>query len=506
MRHLTVFFMCILALAVGFAVEDDLSMEGFLPANTTVFVKTEPIANLIVSAKNIISLVDGKSSSEITEQINTFKNKTGIDPLDENALRKTGLDTKRRIAFASLPSEEPCVLLPVSNGETFGRAFVEIMLKMNDEPDKRDLYPAITSYKNHKISQLGKDIFVAEVNKFFVVAYSGEQIRSVIDMPLQAKNTSLSQDPVYLSYLKQKNSNLKTIHAFIRGSYASGSSFKDDFVSSIDYILLGASIEKNKLLFQLGASLDKKDSAVKALLDFFSTGLTNLALHDSDSQVYSFIALNLNSLETLPDGPANRPKLLYQMLSTHVKETYGIDFKEDFSMYSKGVFNIMVGDIIKNENVVFMPMTDASKSLALNRKIQEHLKKKYEPRNLFGYENVGSFGKAAYYFGDTGIKNYVYSDQRGFYVATSISLLNEAAKKPYITADGKKPFAIKVNDNMWGFSVIKKNTLWPLLTKQINAGSNVDMNNFMKRLGNIYMSGSRNDSFISLDTEILIEK
>ncbi|MCL2026415.1 MAG: hypothetical protein FWG92_06390, partial [Leptospirales bacterium] len=460
MKYITVFFMCILALAVGFAVEDDLSMEGFFPGETKVFVKTEPIADLIVSVKNIISLLDSKSSAEITEQINTFKNKTGIDPLDENALRKAGLDTKRRIAVAYLPSEEPCVLLPVSNGETFGRAFVEIVLKMNDDPQKRDLYPAVSSYKNHKISQLGKDIFVVAVNDFFAIAYSGEQIRAIVDISLQNKNAALSQNPAYLSYLKQKNNDLKTVHTFIRGSYASTSSPGDVIASSMDFILLGASIEKNKLLFQLGVSFNKSDPIINAVLGMFSTGATNLALYDTDSQLYSFLALNLNSLDALPDTPSlSKLKSLYHIISAYVKETYGVDFKEDFSMYSKGVFNIMIGDIIKNENAIFMPMTDASKSLALSKKIQEHIKKEYEPKNLFGYENVGSFGKAAYYFGETGVKNYIYSDQRGFYVATSISLLNAAVKKPYIAAAGK-PFGMKINDNMWGFSVIKKNTLW----------------------------------------------
>jgi len=504
MRYLAVFFMCVLVLTVGFAAEDDLSIESLLPGGTAVFVKTEPIADFTISVKNVISLLDKKSSAKITEQISLFKNKTGIDPLDEKALSNIGLDTKRRMAFAYLQDEEPCILLPVLNGETFGRAFVEIMLKMDNEPEKRDLYPAITSYKNHKVSQLGEDIFVAVVNNFFVITKSGKQIHSIIDMPLQNKNASFSQDPVYLSYSKQKNSNLKTLHIFIRGSYAlSAFNVGHEIAPSIGFVLLGLSVEKTKLLFQLGLLFNKTDSIINAVLNLFSTGATNLALYDSDSLLYTFLALNLNSLETLPDGPSfDKARDVYQMLCAYVKEAYGIDFKEDFTMYSKGVFNIMIGDIVKNENVIFMPMTDASKSLTLNRKIQEHLKKKYEPKNLFGYENVGSFGKAAYYFNEAGVKNYVYSDQRGFYVATSISLLNAAVKKPYIAAAGK-PFAMKVNDNMWCFSVIKKDALWPL-TSQIKDSDNDDINNFMKRLGNIYTSCSKNDSFVSFDAEISI--
>ena len=510
MRRLTVFFICMFALTVGFAAEDDLSIEALLPAGTSVFVKTEPIADFIVSAKNFISLFNKKSSAGITEKIDSFKSKTGIDPLNEDALRNIGLDTKRRAALAVLRDSEPLVFLPVSNGETFGRAFVEIMLKMDDSK-KRDLYPAITSYKNFKVSQIEKDIFAAAVNDFFVITNSGEKIHSIIDMSFRNKSAALSQDSDYLSYLKQRNNNVKTIHAFARGEAVlnDGMVLKSGhgkITSSVGFYLAGASIEKSKLLFQLGVSFNKDNPEVNALLNLFSAQSTNLALYDSDSLIYVFLSLNLNSLDTLPDEPSfEKAKGFYRMLCDFIKESYGIDFKEDFSMYSKGVFNSMIGDIIKKENVIFMPMTDASKSLALSRKIQEHLKKKYEPRNLFGYENVGSFGKAAYYFDDAGVKNYVYSDQRGFYVATSISLLNAAAKKPYIEAAGK-PFAMKINDNMWSFTVIKMDALRPMLVSLLGAGRNADFNDFINRLGNIYMSCSKNDSFVSVDTEILIGK
>ena len=493
---------CFAAIFSSFAAENDLSIEALLRSDIEIFIEAKSVAGTVADLKNFQNLF-GSDSLDFVQELNEA---SGIDIFNVTSLQNAGIDVKRSCGFAIFNRTEEEIgelLIPTTDAETLSNVFKRTVAKLHEkDADDEQFAPTSTSYKNFKIDQLDENIFTTSINNYFVIGNDEKIVKSSIDIALSGKN-SLAEDSLYLDYEKKKNVSSHSVSMFVRGTMFAKEMSNDDedavnvYLKSIKYIIAGTSFKKDGIALQVGVFLDNNSSTATKVLSCLKTGTTDMILVDNDSVIYSFLSLDLQAIDKLcQDDPLLAEG--YMEILKSASEEYGVDLQKDVIPYG-GVFNTMVGDIMKNEFVVYCPMNDASKSLALGKKIQAHMKSKYEPEGMFGYEAVGSYGKAAYYFDSSGKKNYVYSDQRGLYVGNSIALIN-AANKRQTLGKSKGKLAAKLTNEVWSFAHIKKNELlFSAASRQLNSSGDV-----FSRIGDMNFYFKKADLFLSLDADIAI--
>lgn len=514
----------ILSVFSGFAAESDLSMESLLPSNTDVFLRS-------ISIDRLISVIDDYKNSgvlsnsfRLIKQLAIIKEKTGIDMLDKSSLQKEGMDLSRGFGFAYINEYDPHIkiidsnkrqkaptreeyffLVPVSNAGKFSQFFTNMLLKM-DTGRKRDLYPAPIPYKNFKINQIEKDIFTTSINNYFIICSSGESVRSIIDRGLEGKNT-LAAEPVYLSG-RQMNNHKHDISLFIRGSFAAQKANRKQTglvksFGALDYIFINAAMEKNNLSLNLRGSFEKDNKTTNDFLNIFKTGLTDKALYDRDSVLYSFYSIDLNRLDRFLQG--SFLKETYDKTVKRFGDDYGINLRYDVYPNSYGVINIFLNDYAKSEKIIFMPMIDSSKCLQMYDKIQAHLKNKYKSEEFFGYETFDSSRKAVYFFDTNGIKQYVFCDERGWYLGNSLPLLITVINKPLIGHTDKKNAILQgIYDDMSVFSKMQNDPVIPVSVKLGRGDKTRTLS--MLNIRGISYSVKKNDTYILADADITFSR
>jgi hypothetical protein len=276
-------------------------------------------------------------------------------------------------------------------------------------------------------------------------------------------------------------------------------------MDAIDYSILGVNLEAKRFTVQLAVSFNDKSPMVNSMLDLIRTGATAKALSAANSLIYVFLSLDLTGLEKISaQDPSFRSG--YEKMKQDAAEDFGIDLQKDFIPYSHGVFNLIAGDITKNEFALFVPMNDSAMSVALGKKIQTHIVNKYAADKRSGYENITAGVRAAYYFNDRGAKTYFFADKRGLYTGSGVSVLKAALGSPLMDKPGAGDgIAKRTTANSFFLAMIKKNIFVSSMLQSQMKG-NKALGEASQSLGDIYLTAEKTGRFVSLDLDVAMEQ
>lgn len=537
-------FSLILALALltgGSAAERADEIDSMTPSSAVLLIKTSRINDFVVSFTYVIeNLLSTRRADSFMKEKNAFRDRTGIDPLDLDSLKKAGVDVERRAGMAIFPDgtrgeERMALFMPVLNVKTFPLAFVD-MIKKAKKTEDADIYPAITEYRGYTVHQIGRDIFSAAFDGVFVLASTGELLRKILDT--RADNAGyLALDPRYKEwsgrggrgydlrvfatreFLKEavrkkrkKESDGEGVEkkgegprawigegglvmaAVEREGFTSGASL----FNAVDYAFLGASARSGSVKVDVGFKFNETSATVTTFLDILKTGMTARSLRIRDAATYSFLSLDFAKIEDLcrRGSPGCRH---YQQIKEGMREDLGIDFQTDLLPYYNGVLNLIAGPPkgAGGGYLIYIPMEDASKARALWEKSSAYLKKKYEGTGRYGTGSIGE-KKMFWYIDSKNNRNHAVCDARGLYLGNDTGLIDVALSSPEIGAgEAAKEAEIKLGDAVFFFTRLKKESFFGALLS-LYSYRNDDLRLLVEKMTDLVIVGEKADRYLSI--------
>jgi|GEM_PF-899972 len=550
-----------LAVTLGSAGDEALIMESMTPIVSKAFTRSGKISILVRSINDFMKTsMTIEQKKDFLKDIEEFKNKTGIDPLNENSLKETGIDTEKPLGFAYIDktetAEKMMIFLPVLDGKSFPVRFVQIVKKMKKDAPEADVYPVITAYRNYNLYQVQKDVFCTAINDYLIVSSQGELLREAIDLGMNT-DSSLAADPLYIDYLrKSRNSNdlnmfarrdllMEAVNSFQKGlmqkqprdemmenapqgnntplpgidmdntrgykavpvmypaennSDMSGAS---STLNALDYLVLGLNLEPRKVQVQVGASFNDSDPMVTSIINILKTGSAGEGIYPTAAVIYGYLGLDLKKMEDMCRKPAPLCAQ-YAKFKADIRNDYGIDMAKDFIPASSGVFNMLVGNPTIGEYTLFLPMTDKKKIQVVNTAMQAHLKKKYAQGNRFGYITLGK-NKGCWFFDKNNKKQFIVADARGLYMSSSDEFLKKVMNEKNIRqVKTGGELLKKLTGDVFFLTYIQKNMFLSGLIRS-QAQANKQLRDATNSIGDIYISGAKNGNFISIDLDVAME-
>ena len=308
--------------------------ESLTPSDVNVFCKTRHIGRLLKTANYVIyKLMDDEQRNSFIAEKNAFRDKTGVDYLDEESLKNFGIDTSLPVSFAMFDKDNQrdvmLLYLPVKDETGFLQKFLEIAKKSDAGKGAADFSPVKAVHRNVTITQVKDDMFCAGINGYFVIGSTGEIVRRVIDTR-DARNGSLMLTENYKDYISKEKNNYD-INAFITGRFlaqmspenpGSDESYgsvipenfllvqnesgeqtqnldKDAFIKSVAYISAGMGLDGNKIQVNAAARLSSDNPYVDMILGLIKTGVNGTTLNVQSADATVFLSLNYNYLDNL---------------------------------------------------------------------------------------------------------------------------------------------------------------------------------------------------------------
>lgn len=463
--------------------------EALVSSDVHVFIKTAEIGKVLKTVNFMVNnLMDQQTRSQVLAERDQFRDKTGIDLLNEAALKKSGIDTSRPISVAVFEDVEyrsvVLVFIPIFNEKEFPAKFNELLKKTSGDSGNFQT-PLKATYNGIVIYQVQQDLFTAAFNGYFLMGSTAEVIKKAVD--LKTKNTdSLILDQNYKDYLAgRKNGydvNIYLSSNFISslnktgtaspygegGGYGDsaggdeGTSTADVYVQAVDYVSVGMGLDGRRIKMNGMVKLVKGNPQMDLLMDIFPTGINKKTLYINSADSVMAFGIDLKKIEDFckNDNPDCGG---YAQFKMQFNQATGIDYDKEFLPYFAGVVNVFAVDSGASNGmgdvVFYIPFTDAKKTEVIWNKLKKVIKDQYGPQKLFGEEKLD--GKKAFWFKDPGgIKYYVTFDSRGIYAGNSGSLIKTAMKSG--TMDKSAPSGTLgrlVNENTILFVNIKKSMM-----------------------------------------------
>ena len=513
--------------------------ESLTPADVNLFVKSKEIVKLLKTFNYLVfNLMDEQQKADILTERDKFRDKTGIDYLDEKSVRNAGIDTGRAVSFANFDKDNTdevmLIFLPVLNEKEFPLKFIEMVKKTNADNPEMVISPVTTTYKNVTVYQVKNDLYIAPANGYLLIGSTGDIIRRVLDVRA-SRNGSLMLDEHYKDYLT-KEKNRYDINAFVTkkfimqmntpsdgqnyGLYSmsnfilaqSDSGMKNldnsSAFDSIDYISAGMGFDGNKFQMNASAKLAKDNPYVDLILGFLKTGVQNKSLYVPAADSTLFMSMNLKYLDNFCKGEIEWCTQ-YNSFKEQLKTDMGIDFEKDFIPYHEGGVNVMALDSASSggmgDLLVFVPMSDPKKIEELWLKMRKGFQAKYGKTKKFGEEKIG--GKRGFWFIDESqMRFFISFDQRGIYAGNSTGLMKSGISSNTVdTAVNTGRFGKVINDKTFFLLNIKKNAFLKALM-QMRSQGNQDIAKGINRIGEIFLFCEKRDGLISVDFEVEIKE
>lgn len=513
--------------------------ESLTPADVNLFVKSKEIVKILKTFNYLVfNLMDEQQKADILTERDKFRDKTGIDYLDEKSVRNAGIDTGRPVSFANFDKDNTdevmLIFLPVLNEKEFPLKFIEMVKKTNADNPEMVISPVTTTYKNVTVYQVKNDLYIAPANGYLLIGSTGDIIRRVLDVRA-SRNGSLMLDEHYKDYLT-KEKNMYDINAFVTkkfimqmnapsdgqnyGLYSmsnfilaqSDSEMKNldnsSAFDSIDYISAGMGFDGNKFQMNASAKLAKDNPYVDLILGFLKTGVQNKSLYVPAADSTLFMSMNLKYLDNFCKGEIEWCSQ-YNSFKEQLKTDMGIDFEKDFIPYHEGGVNVMALDSASSggmgDLLIFVPMSDSKKIEELWLKMRKGFQAKYGKTRKFGEEKIG--GKRGFWFIDESqMRFFVSFDQRGIYAGNSTGLMKSGISSNTVDmAVNTGRFGKVINDKTFFLLNIKKNAFLKALM-QMRSQGNQDIAKGINRIGEIFLFCEKRDGLISVDFEVEIKE
>jgi hypothetical protein len=534
MKKLHLLLVFILVTGQGIAQDSvtGIEIESITPSTAILFVKTSKVRKFVATVKELAAdFPEEKEMKEILESIKSFRDKTGIDALDSNSLSEAGIDVERKMGLAffesSGKSENIIIFLPVADEKKFPLKFVEILKEMNKEKPDLDIYPAITSYRNSRIYQVRKDIFYTLAGGYFLIAPTGEILKKAIDLQEKGAGggSSLMGDRVYSGYKDlvddEYSVNLfatreMVIKAFESTSAGAGNpgkgSVKHDrekrppFLDAIEFGAAGLEYSSRRLKMSVSTSFNNKDQNINSALDVIKTGISRSGLYLPGAHYNFFLSFDPGNLKEVCSRPASACSFFIKGVSEMEKE-YGISYSRDIVPNFTGGINVNIEKFNPgsgNERyLLFFPMNDERKTGSMISRMRKTLKRKQREKGKYGETRIGK--RPAFWILDSrGKKRFYAFDRRGLYIGSGPDLLRWGMKTERIQNSGVRSiYTDKIGPRVFFLLHLKKESFLSGMMK-MRAARNKDLKNSVNRMGDFYLRGTKNGSFLSFDLDIEI--
>lgn len=495
--------------------------ESLVSADLNAFVKTSEITRLLKTVNYTVNnLMDEQTRSQVLAERDEFRNKTGIDYLNEASLRNNGIDTSRPLSMAFYRDDNYrdvyIVFVPVSNEKEFPLKFNEIR-KKNMADSGNYTVPLKSVYKGITVYQHAEDVFTAAFNGYFIVGSTSEVVQKAVDLK-SANTDSLILDSNYKDYLAGVNRNNDINVYFSAKSLASlntpseqdaynsdqsSAADENEMLKYIKYISMGAGLDGRIIKISSLVRITRGNPEIDLFLDLLQTGIQKRVLNVVSSDVTLALGLDFSVLEKYcKDG--NPECSEYVSYKEQFKQTTGIDFEKEFIPNFSGVVNVMMTDAAAaggmGDMVVFLPMLDVKKTEVIWSKLKKTSKEMYGPQKMFGEDNVD--GKKAFWIMDASqLKYYVVFDAKGLYAGNSKKLLGLAMKSG--TIDKTKTTGMvsrMVGDNTVMFINIKKTAILNQMLGMYMG--NPAMGEIFAGIKEITLKSDKNAEGITFDMEV----
>ncbi|HPS58394.1 MAG TPA: DUF3352 domain-containing protein [Spirochaetota bacterium] len=454
--------------------------ESLVSADLNAFAKTSEITRLLKTVNYTVNtLMDEQTRSQILMQRDAFKDKTGIDYLNEASLKNNGIDTSRPLSMAFFRDDNYrdvfILFVPVFNEKEFPQKFNEIR-KKNMADTGNYTVPLKSVYKGITVYQHGEDVFTTAFNGFFIMGSTSEVVQKAVDLK-SANTDSLILDNNYKDYLAGVNRNNDINVYFSSKSLASlntpaeqdayntdqgAAADENEMLKAVKYISMGAGLDGRIIKMSSLIRITRGNPEVDLFLDLLQTGIQKRTLNVASSDVTMALGLDFTVLEKFcRDG--NPECAGYTSYKDQFKQTTGIDFEKEFLPNYSGVVNAIMTDAGAaggmGEMAVFLPMLDVKKTEVIWNKLKKTSKDMYGPQKMFGEDKVD--GKKAFWIMDASqLKYYVVFDSKGLYAGNSKKLIGAAMKSGTLDKT-KSPGSVSrmVNDNTVMFINVKKTSI-----------------------------------------------
>lgn len=537
------------------------AVESIAPSGVMLFIKTSRVRQAVVSLKFIVdNLLSREDAEKFNRKKDDIKNKLGLDPMDIESLKNAGIDVNRTASMAIYPKgrhdeERILLFIPVLDEKTFPLRFVEVLKRIGGN-DKADVYPAITEYNGRSMYQIGRDIFTTALDGVFIVASTGELLRSVIDVKVN-NSGFLALDPLYSDHLSKTKKNYD-LRAFATRDFLKDVMKKDvkredgprkeekkgsgdsafggaaltsvsymvevaanqpsvrselDRLSagaspfnSVDYAFLGGSVKPAEIDIDIAARFNNTSGTVNTFLDVMKTGAAGRALHVKNVATYAFLSLDFNRIEELC-GNSVAGCSYYNGIKEQVKEEMGIDFGKDILPYYGGVMNIFAGEPkgAGGGYLLYMPMADHVKAGKAWEKSSAYLAEKFRGTERYGTAKIGG-EKSFWYVDSKNSRIYVLCDRRGLYMGNDRELMAAALAGREIGEKGVRDDVMsRLGGNVFFLTHIKKESYFGTLLTLL-AYRAKEISGIIDRMTDLYITGEKADSFVSMAIKIKLMK
>ncbi len=514
--------------------------ESMTPDGVTVFVKTRHIGRLLKTANYLVyNLMEDEQKNKIISEKNAFKDKTGVDYLDEESLKNFGIDTSRPISFAMFERDNQrevmAAFLPVASEREFTNKFIQIMKNTPPEEGQTPISPVTAKHKNIEITQLKDDMYVAGLAGYFVIGSTDDIVRKIIDVR-EARSGHLMLTAEYKDYISRDKNNYD-VNAFITrrfieqlisgsggekygaaeikdliltqgGETAPGELDTNTLIRSLEYISAGMGFDRNRFQFNSSVKLAGDNPYVEMMLGLLKTGENGKSLYVQSADSTVFLSLNYKYLDNL--CRSGIPMCAqYSQFKSDLMNQGKIDFEKDILPYYSGVINAFAVDSGAaggmGDMALFFPINDEKKVEEIWKKFRTMLQAKYGKEKKFGEEKID--GKRAFWYIDqTQMRFFVAYDRRGIYAGNSTGLIKSALKSD--TMDKAKNTGILgniMNDKTFFLFNIKKNNFIRNLL-MMRAQGTPGIGSGLSRVGEVSLFCEKRDRLVSVDLDIEIKE
>jgi len=539
------------------------AVESITPSRVMLFVKTSRIKNAVVSLKFVVdNLLSPEHAGKFNKKKDEIKNRLGFDPMDIESLKRAGIDVNRTASLAIYPKgsrgeEHILLFIPVMDDKTFPLKFVEVLKRISGN-NNADIYPAITEYSGHTMYQIRRDVFTAAFDGVFIIASTGDLLRSVIDSKIN--NTGyLALDPMYADCItktkkyydlrafatrdflkdvmkKQEKKNpepapdkedkkgpadsafneaVRTNVRYVADVAQNQPSVRSELeklavgpspFNAVDYAFIGGSVKPTEIDIDLAARFNNASVTVNTFLDIMKTGSSGKSLYVKNATTFAFVSLNFNKIEELCKN-ATAGCAFYNSIKEQIRKEMGIDFDRDIVPSYSGVLNVFTGQPrgAGGGYVFYFPIDDPARGKKAWEKSSAYLAGKFKNTERYGAATIGGV-KSFWYVDGKNNKNYVACDRRGLYLGNDQELMAAVMAGKEIGDKNVKDAVIsRLGANVFFLAHIKKEsyfgTLLALFTYRARGLSAV-----INKMTDLYVTGEKIDNFISLNVKTKLMK
>lgn len=496
--------------------------ESLVSADLNAFVKTSEITRLLKTVNYTVNnLMDEQTRSQVLAERDAFKDKTGIDYLNEASLKNSGIDTSRAISIAFFKDDNSrdvyIVFVPVFNEKEFPQKFSEIR-KKNMADSGNYTVPLKSIYKGLTVYQHAEDLFTTAFNGYFLMGSTSEVIQKAIDLK-SANTDSLILDNNYKDYLAGVDKN-NDINAYFPwkaltslGTPAEQDQYNEDQGAAVDnsemlkylkYISTGVRLDGKIIKMNSLVRITRGNPEIDLVLDLLQTGIQKRTLNVAPADITMAMGIDFSVLEKFcKEG--NPECAEYSSYKEQFRQTTGIDFDKEFLPNFSGVVNVFMSDSGAaggmGDMVVFLPMLDVKKTEVIWNKLKKTAKDMYGPQKMFGEDKVD--GKKAFWIMDASqLKYYVVFDAKGLYAGNSTKLI-AASMKSGTLDKVKLPGAVSrmVGDNTVMFINLKKTAILNMMMTYVT-GNPSSTEEIFSGIKEITLKSDKNADGITFDMEV----